>query len=362
MPSVRPAIAAVVAAGALVLAAAPAHAGGAPPPLSIVAAHLDNPRGLAFAPDGALYVAESGKGGAGPCHDGAEGRVCFGPTGAVTRIAGGRQRRILTGQPSLAAPATGAKATGPSDVSVDRHGVVYLTVGLGGNPDLREQSPQLAGMAKLYKIKPGLREVADLGGYERGGNPDGVTPPDTNPNAVLAAGTDRFVVDAGGNSMLNIDAHGRYSTVATFGQRTVPGLDGKPVPMQAVPTSVVRGPDGALYVGELTGYPFPAGLARVWRIRPGHAPTVYATGFTTIIDLAFGPGGKLYVLEIAKHGLLSADQTGALIRVDGNGKQNEIRSTGLTAPGGLAIRGSDAYVSNCSVCAGTGSVVRVPLR
>ena len=31
-------------------------------------------------------------------------------------------------------------------------------------------------------------------------------------------------------------------------------------------------------------------------------------------------------------------------------------------PGGLAIRGDHAYVSNCGVCAGTGTVLRVALH
>lgn len=370
MPAPRTAIAAVVAAGALILTvAAPAQAGDVHPPPWTVAGGLDNPRGLAFGPDGALYVAESGRGGAGPCQEGPEGTVCFGPSGAITRIAHGNQRRIVTGLPSLAAPADGGQAIGPTDVSIDRRGTVYFTVGLGGNPDLRTQVPQLAGMAKLYQDEHGPRVVADLGAHEKKANPDGVTPPDTNPNAVLATGEGQLVADAGGNSLVNVGAHGRISTVATFPQRTVPAPaipggppPGTPIPMQAVPTSVVKGPDGAFYVGELTGFPFPAGLARVWRIKPGHQPAVYATGFTNIIDLAFGPGGKLYVLEIAKNGLLSGEQTGALIRIDRHGTQKEILSAGLTAPGGLAIRGRDAYVSNCSVCAGTGAVLRIPLH
>jgi hypothetical protein len=128
-----------------------------------------------------------------------------------------------------------------------------------------------------------------------------------------------------------------------------------------VPTSVVRGPDGAFYVGELTGFPFPVGHARVWRVVPGYPPTVYAGGFTNVIDLAWGPDRKLYVLEIAHHGLLSGDQTGALIRVDRMGRRTLLASSGLTAPGGLAIRGRYAYVSNCSVCAGKGAVLRISL-
>ena len=124
---------------------------------------------------------------------------------------------------------------------------------------------------------------------------------------------------------------------------------------------VDQGADGAWYIRELTGFPFPAGGARVYRLVPGHQPKVYATGFTTIIDLAWGPDRRLYVLEIARVGLLSGDRTGALLRVSKHGPHQVLASTGLQAPGGRAIRGRSAYISNCSTCKGTGSVVRVAL-
>ena len=91
--------------------------------------------------------------------------------------------------------------------------------------------------------------------------------------------------------------------------------------MDAVPTSVAQGPDGGFYVGQLTGFPFPVGGANVYRIVPGQAPQVFASGFTNIIDIAFDKQGTLYVLEIFQNGLLSGDPTGALIRVDQGGAQ-----------------------------------------
>ena len=64
-----------------------------------IAAGLDNPRGLAFGPEGALYVAEAGP---GPYTAGPEGTVCYGPTGAITRIDLRRnvRERVATGLPS----------------------------------------------------------------------------------------------------------------------------------------------------------------------------------------------------------------------------------------------------------------------
>jgi hypothetical protein len=56
-----------------------------------VAGGLDNPRGLAFGPNGALYAAEAGKGGTDFCFDHAGfGRACAGMSGAVTRLWNGK--------------------------------------------------------------------------------------------------------------------------------------------------------------------------------------------------------------------------------------------------------------------------------
>ena len=73
--------------------------------------------------------------------------------------------------------------------------------------------------------------------------------------------------------------------------------------MQAVPTAAAKGPDGAIYVSQLTGFPFPVGGASIWRIVPGHAPTKYATGLTNVTDLAFGRDGSLYAVQITDQGL-----------------------------------------------------------
>src|SRR5690606_33504418 len=61
-------------------------------------------------------------------------------------------------------------------------------------------------------------------------------------------------------------------------------------------------------------------------------------------------------LEIAHAGLLNAEQDprGALYRVGHHGKKL-IKHTSLVMPGGLALRGGNAYISNCSVCPADGS-------
>jgi hypothetical protein len=335
----------------------------------VIASGLNNPRGLAFSPNGGLYVAEAGAGGSGPCFAGPEGPACFGNSGSVTRIDARGQRRMLTGLPSYGAESTGDAAIGPSDVSFQGQGGMYVTEGLGLDLDFSKTIPALDDMGRLLR-SPGasgrLKVVADLADFEDANNPTG-DEENSNPNSVLATSRGQVVSDAGANDLLLVAPNRKISVLATFPNRLVdaPPFLGLPpgtqIPMDAVPTSVTRGPDGALYVGQLTGFPFPVGGANVYRIVPGKAPQVFASGFTNIIDIAFDTRGTLYVLEIFQNGLLSGDPTGALIRVDRRGRQHVIMSTGLITPGGLALRHGAAYVSNCGTCAGAGEVLRIPL-
>jgi hypothetical protein len=361
-----------------VLALALAPAAAASSDLRVVADGLDNPRGLAFGPGGDLYVAESGRGGSGPCFSSPEtDEMCFGTTGAVTVVDldDGDQERIADGLPSLATPA-GTDALGPTDVSFpsrwSHRG--FVTIGLGGDPALRDELPPAgAGMAWLYRLGGGgdLDPLADLGAFEAANDPDAALSDgelNTNPNSVAAASRGRAVVaDAGGNDVLLVERNGETSVlgVIPFTTALAPPFLGLPpgteIPVQSVPTAVALGKDGAVYVGQLLGFPFPAGAANVWRIEPGSDPEVYLSGFTLIVDLAFGKDGSLYVLQIASDSFLAGPTPGALIRVRPDGEREELAAGQLTAPTGLALRGGHAYVSNHGSEPGTGEVVRIRL-
>jgi glucose/arabinose dehydrogenase len=81
--------------------------------LKVVAKGLDNPRGIGIGPDGALYVAESGSGGAGPCVAGPEGAdVCFGRTSGGSSAACPRSPRRAAWPPP--ARSTSGSPAGPA--------------------------------------------------------------------------------------------------------------------------------------------------------------------------------------------------------------------------------------------------------
>jgi glucose/arabinose dehydrogenase len=359
---VRKAVFGALAAG-LVAVTAGLPAAAQEPAMTEVASGLNSPRGLSFGPNGALYVAEAGTGGEGACVTGPEGDlVCLGESGSITRVWNGQQSRVVEGLPS-AAGEDGSGAIGAQDVSLQGN-QLFIAVGLGADPAVRDELALGSAFASLVRANPSgkWKAVSDLGAYETANNPDGDVV-DSNVHSVAAGPGGQVVADAGGNSLVQVKANGQQSTLAVFPARTVPHpfIPGATVDMHAVPTSVVQGPDGAWYVGQLTGFPFPVGGANVYRVLPREAPTVFASGFTNVIDIAFDAAGNLYVLEIDQSSLLADPEfNGRLVRVNTDGNQETLVSEGLFAPGGVAI-GPDgaAYVTTCTVCPGAGSVVRI---
>jgi len=247
-----------------------------------------------------------------------------------------------------------ASTTGPHDISLLGRGGAYVTIGLGFEGQPRSA---LAGVGDQFgwlvhvPASGHWRPVADIAAYEFAANPGG-GPLDSNPYGLLAEPGSRVVADAGGNDLLRVAANGDISTLAVFPSRP----QGRST--DAVPTAVAVGPDGAYYVSELTGVPFPAGFANIYRVVPGHAPTVAWSGFTTVIDIAFGPDGSLYVLEHSTGPAFFA-LPGRLLKVAPDGTRTTVID-GLTRPGSVAVGPDGAlYVSNQSISIGTGEVLRI---
>lgn len=332
----------------------------------VVAQGLDNPRGMAIGPDGQLYVVEAGRGGTSAlclANPTGPGQRCYGPSGAVTRVTLGAtptQQRVLPGLPSVAVQ-SGAEAAGPHDIAFG-FGSAFITVGSGGDPatltPFRQQNIPF-GQLLMVSLTGQIMPVADIAAYETANNPAG-GPLDSNLYGVDILATRGVVTDAGANALLQVTPDLAISTLAVFPSRVVTGPGGD-VPMDSVPTTVTEGPDGSLYVGELTGFPFPVGGARVYRVPAGGGtPTIVAEGFTNIVDIAIGPDGSAYVLEYDANSLLADGNAGRLVKIGPFGFRTELAAGLLPSPGGMAITADNTiYVSTNSSAAGTGQVVRI---
>jgi hypothetical protein len=320
----------------LAVVAALLMAAGSPaaPSTQVVMTGLNNPRGLDFGPGGWLYVAEAGTGGSSntPCLVVRGFNQCAGATGSVSRWKQGRgQQRVATGLPSYDPEIQPSPegATGPHDISF-RGGRAWITIGLGGEPSvIRGAFGQ--GFGRLVRMNPSghWRFSTDISTFEQTNNPDG-GPVDSNPYGLLATHRGKYVAEAGGNALLRARG-GSVSLVATFpsrpqGRRT-----------DSVPTEVVKGPDGALYVSELSGGPFFPDEAKIWRVREGQAPQPFLEGFTDIIDIDWSCDGRhLYVLQIASGFLMGGPPM--LLKVNPRTNQRTtIASAELTRPTSVLV-------------------------
>jgi hypothetical protein len=380
---------------------------------SVVMSGLDSPRGLAFGSEGALYVTEAGRGAgvvASPatdprCYLGPQGGwQCYGATGAISRLWRGVQARVATGLPSTAL-SDGTRGTGPTDIVLAQGPSVfngslrapiagaYVTIGFENDPMVRSSVPlipELAGFAALVHVAASgeWRFVADIGAYEAANNPDGrltdtgLPHLDTNPYGLVEFPGGHLMTDAGANALLRVRASGHTSLVAVFQSRGSipprPSFAPSPFPAiaDAVPTSVVLGPDGAYYVSELTGVPFVDTRANVYRVVPGDEPQMFfiqdacLTGFKMILDMAFDDEGNLYVLQHAT-GAIQQTGPGVLIRFTPDKDQSGIcaqyragtRTTvlsGLSRPTSFVIGPDGAiYVANKGTTMAGGEVLRL---
>jgi hypothetical protein len=317
-----------------------------------IATGLDNPRGLDWS-HSLLFIAEAGTGGDGSCVPGIFApEICLGRSGAVTVVTrSGHQRRIAKGLPSLAGP-DGTFAYGASDVSV-KDGRIYVSIGGPNEPEFRHLISEAIGR-KLGTVQllfgrhsATVGDIAAfLGRYDTDGPPN-----ETNTNSVLAGRRGVFAIDSGSNTLFEIDRRGRLEVLHVFDDVALP--DGTTI--DAVPTNMVFGPDGALYVSTLTGVPFPEGAATVWRW-DGVQATPYAEGLTAAADLAFGPDGSLYVVEMRSLIGLS----GRVLRIRPDGTRSVV-ADGLDFPTGIAIGHRVFYVTNHGTSPGIGEVLRFRL-
>lgn len=361
---------AAAAVSCVALGASVASAGGTHATVTTVVSNLDNPRDLAFTSDGKLYVAEAGHGGATCFGGGPEGRSCLGFTSKISRVSVSQHtvQRVVTNLFSTASP-DGSAATGVDGIAaVGEHKLLGIITGApqflppGIPADLAAMAHHQLGRVVNATTSGSRTFGARVGNRDfvwSGNHPDLVPGqfPDANPYGILA-GSPTWVVDAGSNTLDRVS--GNRVTVVKF----IPN----PPASDAVPTCVDRGPDGAIYIGELTGGGNTPGAAIVWRYSPSTGSlTKWATGLTAVTGCGFGRDGRFYSVEFSTLGLdNAAPGTGAVVWSAPHSSTPVTVVGGLNFPGGFAAgRDGSLYVSDWSIAPSSqhlGAVLRIALH
>jgi hypothetical protein len=369
-------VAALVTLGLLAsLAATPVSA--VDPPFTVVGSGLHSPRGLAFAPNGRLYVAEAGLAAGNPT-DGIQ--PGFGLTGSVTEIRGATGSKATTRLVIGGLPSAGDEegTVGPDGISVHGNGNIDAQISLS-QKQTGIPSPLLG---RLVKITPSgrLQVLANVGDFNYDWStqhqdlaPNDFKPGDSNPYGVLAVAGGAYVVDAGTNTLNWVGRDGRIRILAYFPNNAI---------ADATPTCLAKGPDGALYVGTLAlvdslgsildpHLPPPNPSATVYRVDPNAADpsslsamlslaTPWATGLWPITGCG-ASRTTFYVSEFVS-GVGPAGPVGDVVAIPfaHPDQHTSLTHGALSFPGGVAV-GPDGhvYVANRSTSA-DGQVVRLP--
>jgi DNA-binding beta-propeller fold protein YncE len=328
----------------------------------IVATGLNGPMGVLVAPDGSLWVIDSGVGG--------EQEITMNSleTGEPTTAYVGNTARIVQVMPDgsskdiamLPSVLNGQEAAGGARLAL-LNGTLYVTSGVWLEGIAPERMPMQAAVLKLENGE--LVEVGNTWDIEAAMNPDGFIKEAHPYDLTVDSRGMLWIAESGANTLLKLNPMtGEVSLAATFAGIASPlpnPARGGAMESDPVPTGVVVMEDGTAYVSMLPGFPFIPGSAKVVMVAPDGTVSDYANGLTMITDLAQGPDGNLYAVQL---GVFTEQgptpNSGAVIRIK-NGMAEEVLS-GLSFPTAIDFNASgDAYVTINGVGApGSGEVHR----
>jgi DNA-binding beta-propeller fold protein YncE len=327
-----------------------------------VAGGFNSPQGILVAPDGSVWVIDSGVGGevevpsVNP-ETGEEVTALMGETSRVVSIAADGTQTVAATLPSLL---SGQETVGGARLAL-LDGTLYATGGIWLGAVSDEAIPN---MAAVVKIEDGqATEVARTWELEKAQNPD-PNILDSHPYGITAgADGNLWVADAGGNTLLKVDpASGQIDLVTVFAGLPGPFPNparGGAMEMDPVPTAVAFDGEGNIYVSLLPGFPFLPGSGKVVRVSADGQVSDYATGLVMVTDLRTGPDGKLYGVQMAQPTEQGpVPDSGSIVRIE-EGNASEVILSGLSFPTSLDFNSAgDAYVIKNGVGApGSGEVV-----
>ncbi len=156
---------------------------------------------------------------------------------------------------------------------------------------------------------------------------------DSHPyNLMKGPDGDIYITDAGANAIIHRESAGHYSVLAEIPGFANPTPVGPPQ-IQAVPTGIIF--DGHNFlVSVLTGFPFPAGQAVIYKVSLTGNVSFYQQGFTTLVDIADGTIYGHLVLNYGSFGAMGfTPNTGSLILA--NGSSSTVLAGSLNMPVGI---------------------------
>ena len=276
---------------------------------------------------------------------------------------------------------------GVSSIAPIGNGSMWAITGASGGPS----GALIDSGQAIYRVSNGrTRLVANLFKFESSNDSDGHI--ESNPYGVASLGGNAaLVADAAANHLIKVDNEGNGTVVATFPNEPVSTSNLKSLancpnpapfcnlppmlPAQAVPTSVVVGADGYFYVGELKGFPAPTGASNIWKISPNainascgssaDCVKLFNGGFTSIVDMTFGPDGRLYVAEFDERSwaaveIFHAGVGGNIKACDTNTLECETIASGINMLTGIAFaKDGSLWATRNSLIPGQAEVVKV---
>ena len=362
------AIGAFATAGAPLLAQEATPTDGSPvagelPPMpagcEVVADNLVNPRFVAVAADGTIFVTEAGTGGEEEvegAEESEEGAPPFtrGTTGQVTMVSpDGEQTVLASGLPSY------SEGVGPAGIVIG-DGVIWISTGGGSALAGLEPLEHENSILQIDLSTGEVTQVAELGSFEVENNPDGT---DINPNLYgLDVGAEGwlYVADAGGNTVYRVDpTTGQFELLGIVPGPQMPGgpeaeaspvedeeavgqADASPIadeeqggPPQAVPTGLHVGADGNVYITTLGA--FIPGAAQVLIAQADGTFVTAAGGLSLGVGVTLGPDGSIYVSQLAS--FTSPEEPpgpGSVVRIEADGTITPVLE-GIPFPHGITF-------------------------
>jgi hypothetical protein len=329
--------------------------------VSVYAGGLNGPRGLKFGPDGALYVAEAGRGGSTPSPSFAcelvpspVGPYFGGPTARISKITGpGQVTTVVDGLPSGISSLPTGDTLGAADVAFVGHALFALLAGGGcshGNPD----TPN--GVIQVDVNHGTWSYVADLSAFLMATPPANPGPslvdwePDGSWYGMVAVRDDLYATEPNHQQIFRISSTtGKIAEIADISASSSTWVG---------PTAITY--HGNFFFGNLAPFPVNPGDANVFELTPSGNFKVWVPGLTTVVGVAFDNRDRMYVLELSDAPGFPTPGAGKLVRVSPSGKIEDIL-TGLIVPTALTIGPDGAiYISNFGAAPpGLGQILRV---